>query len=508
MREAGEPGSGTLWFRRVALFAGPLAALAAWWLLPASALSSDGRVVVAMAAWMAIWWISEAVELEATALLPLVAFPALGVMSIKTAAAPYADPTIFFFMGGMMIGAAMERWGLPKRFALHVLLRVGSKPGLLVLGAMSATAVISMWVNNTSTCIMMLPIGMSIARLIERSHGATDQPEAGDRGRGIENFATAMVLGIAYAATIGGVGTLFGTAPNIILQSNAKNLAGDELSFGQYAVVGLPIVVVYLPAAWAVLMWMYPPRLPESDGSVARRFLLGQLDEIGPMKGPERAVLIVLLGAVVLWTTMGPLNGWLKQILHRAPTAPDLLSEAGIAILAASLLFLIPARDAEGKRTRVLDWPTANTIQWGVLVLFGGGLSLAEAMGKSGVNEAIGGLFKNLEGVPPIVVILCLTVATQLISEVASNTAVATTFLPIAYAGAKALGVHPYTFMFPVALAASYAFMMPMGTPPNAMAVATGRVRIGQMVKAGVFLNIIAAVVITLACWAIVPRIT
>lgn len=498
--------------RRLALWVGPLAGVAAWWALSgtggtdgAGALSQEGRLVVGVAVWMAIWWITEAVELEATALLPLVLFPALGVMPIKAAAAPYADPTIFFFMGGMMLGAAMERWGLPRRFALHVLLRVGARPGLLVLGAMAATAIISMWVNNTSTCIMMLPIGMSVVRLVERSQASNGAPSPA-----ADNFATAMVLGIAYAATIGGVGTLFGTAPNIILQSTLRNIAGTELSFGAYATIGIPLMVLYLPLAWLVLMWMYPATLPphaDSSGGVSgtRQFLLDQLRDIGPMRGPERSVLLVLLFAVALWTFMGPLNTAINAALSRGATAPAVLSEAGISILAAVVLFLIPARDEVGRPTRVLDWPTANGIQWGVLVLFGGGLSLAEAMGKAGVNETIGGLFKNLEGVPPIVVILGLTVATQLTSEVASNTAVATTFLPIAYAGSQALGVHPFTFMFPVALAASYAFMMPMGTPPNAMAVATGRVRIGQMVRAGLLLNIIAALLITGIVWIAVP---
>lgn len=505
--------------RSLAVWIGPLAGagagLAAWWALSGKGgsgaeggLSREGCFVVAVAVWMAIWWITEAVELEATALLPMVLFPALGVMPIKAAAAPYADPTIFFFMGGMMLGAAMERWGLPKRFALHVLLRVGARPGLLVLGAMVATAVTSMWVNNTSTCIMMLPIGMSVVRLMNRPGADADAPPPA-----ADNFATAMVLGIAYAATIGGVGTLFGTAPNIILQSTLRNIAGTELSFGQYAAVGIPLMVLFLPVAWLILMWLYPPRppthsSPSGDGSDTRRFLLDQLNELGPMRRPERSVLLVLLGAVALWTCMNPLNAAINTALDRDPSAPGgatVLSEAGIAILAALVLFLIPARDNAGRPTRVLDWPTANGIQWGVLILFGGGLSLAEAMGKAGVNEAIGDLFKNLDGVPPILVILGLTVTTQIVSEVASNTAVATTFLPIAYAGSQALGVHPFTFMFPVALAASYAFMMPMGTPPNAMAVATGRVRIGQMVRAGLLLNIVAAMLITGLVWFAVP---
>ncbi len=485
------------WFRRTALVAGPVAALLIWKFAPVGTgpgeLSEPGRLTLAFAAWMAIWWLSEAVELEATALLPLVLFPAAGLMSMKAAAAPYADPTIFFFMGGMMLGAAMERWGLPRRFALHVLLRVGVKPPLLVLGAMAATAIISMWVNNTSTCVMMLPIGIGIVRIIERETKADTSPEV---RKGVDNFATAMILGIAYAATIGGIGTLFGTAPNIILQSNVEKLVdqgllSERLSFAKYALIGMPIMALYLPAAWLVLMWLFPSNLPASAG--ARAPIEKELADLGPMTGAQRVLLVVLSSAVALWVFMGTVNSLLQSL-----TGVDrVLSEASIGVAAALVLFLLPARTEEGARTRMLDWPTANTIQWGVLILFGGGLSLAEAMSQTGVNTYLGGIFEGLRGVHPFLIVLAVTALVTFATEIASNTAIATTFLPVAYSAAKALDMNPYLLMFPVALAASYAFMMPMGTPPNAMAIATGRVRISQMAKAGILLNVIAILLIS-----------
>lgn len=490
----------------MALFAGPLAAVAIWLALgrhvdPAG-LSAHGKITLAIAAWMGIWWVTEAVELEATALLPLILFPAAGVLSMKAAAAPYADPTIFFFMGGMMLGAAMERWGLPRRFALHVLLRSGGSPSLLILGAMTATAIVSMWINNTSTCIMMLPIGMSVARLIEAGVNFDGKPDA---RRGMDNFSTAMVLGVAYSATIGGIGTLFGTAPNIILQSTVKKLANEDLGFIDYALVGTPIMALYLPAAWAVLIWLYPPTIPSA--SEARGFIKKELESIGPMRGAEKCVLAALGVAVALWALVSPLNDALNGWLGRKSTDPQVLSEAGIGIMVAIVLFLIPAREADGTRTTVLNWKHAITIQWGVLVLFGGGLALAEAMTQTGVNTYLGEAFKSLRDVPPFFIVLAITTLVCFASEIASNTAIATTFLPVAYTGAKALGIHPYVLMFPVALAASYAFMMPMGTPPNALAIATGRVRIGQMVKAGVVLNIIAIALISTYITLVAPLI-
>ncbi len=523
----------------VVLIGGPLAAIVLYAVLPPesrdassellSGLSQGGRCVVAVGALMALWWITEAIPLEATALLPIVLFPALGVMDVKSACAPFGDPTVFFFMGGMMMGAAMERWGLPRRFALIVLSRVGTSPRMLVLGAMAATAIISMWVNNTSTTVMMLPIGLSIVRLFDQ-HGVGAGVGAGpNQPAKNDNLAVCMILGIAYAATIGGVGTLFGTAPNIVMQSNVSTLMGTKLSFLDYARVGTPIMVLYLPMAWLVLIIMFP--VSKARDLAVHEQVKRELQGLGPMNGGERAVLIVLGTAVALWIATNPLNKWIKDLTEVAGVSPGIknaLSEAGIAIAAAVALFIWPVRDTgilpvkessrvdPGQDARVtnaptlvpaLNWRTASTIHWGVLVLFGGGLSLAEAMSRSGVTTAVGSLFAHLKDLPTFVVVLGVTAIITMASEVASNTAIATTFLPIAYAGAKGLGVHPYVLMFPVALACSYAFMMPMGTPPNAMAVATGRINIRHMVRAGIVLNIIAILLVSTYCYFVCPSI-
>jgi sodium-dependent dicarboxylate transporter 2/3/5 len=480
------------------LLAGPALAALVWWMLPVeqkdeagkvvSGLSDAGRAACAVGVLMAVWWVTEAVPLEATSLLPLVLMPALGISSVQAAAAPYGDPTIFFFMGGMMLGAAMERWGVPRRVALIVLSRFAFGPRLLVLGAMTAAALVSMWVNNTSTTVMMLPIGMSLVRLIEREKVRPQSPQ--DRAHeGIDNFGFCMVLGIAYAATIGGVGTLFGTAPNLVLQSTVEHVTGERLTFAQFSMVGIPLVLLYIPMCWGVLVWMFPFRF--ETGPAVKEHVRQELRELGSWTWPERAVVGVLVVAGLLWVFTDGVNGWVRSRsgIDRA------VSEAGVAVAAALALFMMPAMDGRG--SRVLDWPTASTIQWGVLVLFGGGLSLAQALSTTGVNTAIGSLFGMLDGLPLFLIILTVAAIVTFATEVASNTAIATTFLPIAAAGAGGLGVDPLVLMIPVAMAASLAFMMPMGTPPNALAFATGRVPIRSMVRVGLVLNIVSIVLLT-----------
>jgi len=480
------------------LVLGPVLAALVWALLPVeqkdeagkvvSGLSDAGRAACAVGVLMAVWWVTEAVPLEATSLLPLILLPAFGVSSVQAAAAPYGDPTIFFFMGGMMLGAAMERWGVPRRVALIVLSRFAFGPRFLVLGAMIAAALVSMWVNNTSTTVMMLPIGMSLVRLIE-SERARPREGSTERAEGLDNFGFCMVLGIAYAATIGGVGTLFGTAPNLVLQSTVERITGERLTFGQFALVGIPIVALYIPMCWAVLVWMFPFRF--ESGPTVKEHVTQELRELGSWTWPERAVVGVLVAAGFMWVFTDAVNGWI-----RSWTGVDrAVSEAGVAVAAALALFILPARDGRG--TRVLDWPTASTIQWGVLVLFGGGLSLAQALSTTGVNTAIGSLVGMLDGLPLFLIILTVAAIVTFATEVASNTAIATTFLPIAAAGAKGLGVDPLLLMIPVAMAASLAFMMPMGTPPNALAYATGRVPIRSMVRVGLVLNLISIVLLT-----------
>lgn len=504
-----DPGSGESppILRRLGLIAGPAMAIAIYVLLPAEIRDGAGKLVAGDAArrvaavgvLMAIWWLTEALPLEATALIPLAAFPLLRVGVIKNAAAPYASDVIFLFMGGLMLGLSMERWGLHRRVAMAVLSMVGTTPAMLVGGIMLATALISMWVSNTATAVMMLPIGMSIAGMVGTGGAAAPDDRPADP------FATALMLGIAYASSIGGVGTIVGTPPNAVLVNQARDLKVADVSFAEWLWIGVPTVAVFLPIAWLVLTrvvfrvsWRPVPGVREA---IAR-----DRAALGPMSTGEAATLVAFLLAAVFWVFREPI-GIATGLIYTDTNDKKVewLTDAGIAMSAALLLFLCPARDRTGAPTRVLDWPTAVQLPWGVLLLFGGGLSLAEAMTSSGLDKAIGGALSGLGGVHPFLAVLVVTAVVVFLTEVASNTAIATTFIPIAYAAAPALGLPPLVLMLPVALAASYAFMMPMGTPPNALVFASGHVTIRQMCRAGIVLNLAAIVVITVLCYLIGP---
>ncbi|QOI99203.1 MAG: SLC13/DASS family transporter [Phycisphaeraceae bacterium] len=479
------------------LAAGPLAALAVYVMFApgeadADPISPQARATLAAAAWMAVWWIAEAIPLQATALLPLVLFPLAGIATLDAAAAPYARPEIFFFMGGMMLAAAMEHAGLPQRFAVVLLRLAGNSPARIIAALMTATALLSMWVNNTSTTVMMLPIALSVVRILADRQNALSPIQA-------RHFALAATLGIAYAATIGGVGSLFGTAPNIILQATIRTNYNYHLSFAEYAAVGVPVMLILLPAAW-VLLTRVVFRVPSSLGP-GHAVLDDRLLETTPLSRHEKIVLGVFLLAATLWIFNTPVNRALESLMGR----PRPLPEAGVAVLVVLLLFLIPVDLKE--RRFALSWKTASSIQWGVLVLLGGGFSLAAALRANGVSDQIAALFSQLHGLHPFLIILAAAACVTMVSEVVSNTAVASTFLPIA-AAVSIPGLHPFALLFPVAIAASNAFMLPMATPPNALAYATGHPTTRDMRRAGVLLNLTAILTVSTYCTFIAPLVT
>lgn len=474
------------WFRAGALVLGPIVAVLVFYWLGQSTLGFGAKATISIGVLMAIWWISEAIPVEATSLLPMALFPLLGVASMKEACAPYADPVVFFFMGGMLIGAAMERWGLPRRFALAVLSNVGGNPVMIVGGIVLATGIISMWVNNTSTAVMMLPIALSLFRFVTR-HAGPDEEKA------VRNFGTCLVLAVAYASSIGGIGTLFGSSPNLVLTSQLDAQFDQTLSFLDYARIGVPVVVVLLPLTWLTLIWMFPPRLRPVAG--LERLAAEERRGLGPMSAGERAVLIVFFLAMVGWIFQEPINGWIHSMRGGSGKPVRVLTEAGVAVGAALALFVIPV--SVRRHEFALDWKTGGKIPWGILLLFGGGMSLAEALRAHGVNEVIGHQFTSIGSVHPLLVLALVTTVLILITEVASNTASATTFIPIAIAVAPAIGIHPFLLATAVSLAASSGFALPIGTPPNALAYATGRVGMGRFVRAGIVVDILAAIVIT-----------
>lgn len=478
MTDAATPQRG--WALAAGLLLGALVLLLPLPLEPAA------RRTAAVAALMAVWWITEALPIPATALVPLVAFPLLGILNPAQAAAPYANPIVFLFLGGFLLALAMQQWGLHRRIALGIVARVGTRPERLVLGFMLATAFLSMWISNTATAAMMVPIGIALCDTLRPAPPADGPGDAKPF-----NFGTALMLGIAWAATIGGVGTLIGTPPNAIFAAAASEQIGRHIGFAEWMIVGMPIVAVMLPATWLLLVWMYPPgALPEGAADELAR----QRAALGPMHRGERITAAVFAGMAAAWILREPKAFGaftLPGITSFAPTVDD----STIAVAGALILFL--SRAAPGRP--VLAWENTRTLPWGVLVLFGGGLALARAFETSGLAAAIAGVVEGLGTVAPWIMLLGTAALFLSLSELASNTAIAAMAMPILAATAVGMGVAPLPLMAVGAIATSCAFMLPVGTPPNAIVFGSGQVRIGQMARAGFVLNLVALAVATLA---------
>ncbi len=481
--------------RRIGLAAGPALAVLAYASLPDAyldaaggsvAFGSAGRATAAVAVWMAVWWLTEALEIQATALLPLVLFPLLGVASMADAARPYAHPLIFLFLGGFLIALAMERWGLHRRIALTALRAVGERPARIVAGFMAVSAVLSMWVSNTATAILMLPVAGSVIELVEHQLHRHARP-----------FGLALMLGIAYAASIGGIATPIGTPPNLFLLSYLDEHMGREVSFVRWMGVGLPLVAVFLPIAWWLLTRvLHPVGTRPIEGASA--LVRDTHAALGPMGRPERILLAVFGGAILAWLSRPWVVG--LELFGARPLAG--LTDTGIAIGAALLLFLAPTGHPE--RRFVLDWRTAERLPWGILILFGGGLSLAAAIRTNGVGEWLGAQVAGLAGVPDVALVLGVVALIVFLTELTSNTATTATFVPLLAALAPGLGVDPLLLVVPAAVAASCAFMLPVATPPNAIVFGSGLVGIPAMARAGFWLNWIGIGLVTALAFAVV----
>jgi sodium-dependent dicarboxylate transporter 2/3/5 len=475
---------------RFGLWFGPLLAVGVFLLLPdaeraATVLSPAGRITAALAVWMAVWWLTEALPLAGTALLPLVVLPLAEVSSIATAAAPYANPLIFLFFGGFIIGLAIQRFGLHRRIALYILLAIGTSPRRLVAGFMLASAALSMWISNTATAIMMLPIGVSVLKMLESPQFSEAAEDAGDSASNSESFSTVLVLGIAYACSIGGIGTLIGTPPNLILAAFLRSQYGIDVSMAQWLSVGLPLVAILLPLTWLYLtrVAFHVSNRPLPCG---RDLIEAELAALGRMDRGERVVTTVFVLTAVAWILRPEIVAW---------TGLAGLSDATIAMLAALALFVVPV--GRSPRRAAMDWNTARQLPWDILILFGGGLSLASAIASSGVDAFIGSGFLNLAGVAPFLLILVVTGGVILLTEITSNTAVTTTLMPVLAATAAVTGTPPGMMLTAAAMAASCAFMLPVATPPNAVVFASGYVSVAQMARVGLWLNVFASIVIT-----------
>ena len=450
-------------------------------------LSSVGWAVAAVTMLMAIWWATEAVPVAVTALLPLACFPMLGVTDFKTAALPYANPNIYLFMGGFILALGIESSGLHKRLALKMLIAVGNSGAKLIGGFMLVSAIISMWVMNTSTTLMLLPIGLAVCASV-----AETIPNFSQRDR--RNFEISLLLGIAYAASIGGMSTLVGTAPNIIFVGFMEEAYGLEISFTDWMKLGVPIATFMLFSSWyAITKIVYPVNFIASVETKLQ--LQNMLNDLGPLSKDEKKVLTIFSLAASAWMFRTLLDNY-------APFSG--LTDAGIAIIAALSFFFIPS---ENQKTDLLTWEQANKLPWGLLVLFGGGLSLAASIGSSGLGGWIGQGLTVLENVPSIILILAVATMIIFLTEITSNVATTSTFLPVVGAVALALGIAPISLTIPVVLAASCAFMLPVATPPNAIVFGSGKLTIPDMIRAGFALNIIGIFLVTLFAFYLAPMI-
>ncbi len=449
---------------------------------PPDGLSAEGWYTAAVALLMAAWWISEIIPISATALLPLVLFPILGISTIETTAQPYAHPMIFLFLGGFMIAIAMQEWGLHKRIAIRIIHSIGASPKRIIAGFMVAVAFMSMWVSNTAATMMMLPIALSVIQLTR----SVDSDQLVDDTQ-YRNFALVLMLSIAFAASVGGLATVIGTPTNALLIGFVDEAYGIQISFAQWMAAGLPIVLLGLPVIFFTLAWLiYPVRFHTLPGGEA--FISGELDRLGKMTRPEQWIAAVFTLVALLWITRPLLEGILPGI-----------SDAGIAIFGALLLFLIPIRPSKGEF--LLSWRAAEKLPWGVLILFGGGLTLAGAIQRTGLAEWVGGYFGILSGWPVILIILAIALVIITFTELASNSATAAAFLPIMGSVAMGLGENPLLLAIPTAVVASCAFMLPVATPPNAIVYGSGVMNIPQMARAGIVLNLLFAVLVTLLTW-------
>jgi solute carrier family 13 (sodium-dependent dicarboxylate transporter), member 2/3/5 len=481
--EMDDAGAQSALLGRIGLIVGPAVAGALLLAGPPEGLTANAWAAIALLALVVVWWVTEAIPVAATSLLPLVGLPLVAGVKPLAAAAPYADPVIFLFIGGFMLAAAVERWGLHRRFAVGLVSAIGVAPGALLAGCLLAAGLLSMWISNTATALMLMPIAIGIAAATATAGAAHPR------------LAGALAIAIAYAASIGGVATPVGSPTNLVAMGWLER-NGLSLAFLDWMAMATPLAAVMLAAAWIVLRFDLGPAPPSADLSAGRAELDRMRDELGPMSEPERRVMIVFGLTALAWV--------LREQIIRIPGLSG-VSDMQIAMAGALALFLVPSGRTRGEA--LIDWPRAERIPWGIALLFGAGLSMAAAMETLGVTEWLAGQLSFLGAWAPLAILAGIVALTVFLSEFASNTATLTAFLPVVGAVAAATGMPPLYLVFGAAMGASLAFMMPVGTPPNAIAYATGQVEMKRMIRVGLVLNLVGIGLITLCIEVLGPLV-
>ena len=466
-----------------------ITAFVAMLLLPApEGMKPEAWRVAAITVLMAIFWITEAIPIPATALFPIILYPLLGVMSSGATTASYGDNIIFLFMGGFFLAVTMEKWNLHRRVALQTIRLVGTTPSNTILGFIIATAFLSMWISNTACAVMMVPIGIAV---VSQLTGITRTEILDEKVKVNEsNFAKSLMLAIAYAASLGGIATIIGTPPNTIMVGMLDRMYGLKISFAQWMMIGVPMSMIMLTAVWLLLTKVLFPtgnlKLVGSSELIAK-----EIEKLGPMTRPEKMVAAVGCMMAFCWITRGFIN----------IDALKMVSDTTIAIAGSALLFMLPAK----KKEALLDWNTAVKIPWGVVLLFGGGIAIASGFERTGLASWISAHLTALDGVSMLVFVLVVVTLVVFLTEITSNTATATLFIPVMGSAAIAMSLHPYALIVPACVAASMAFMLPVATPPNAVVFGSGYVRIKDMAYAGFALNLVAIAVITVFVVYLMP---
>jgi len=473
-------------YKKIGFLLGPILFIITY-NLPFEIVNPAADKVISVALWMVIWWITETVSISVTALIPLVVFPLLGIMDMKTVSANYGSPIVFLFFGGFVMALALEKVNLHKRIALNIIRITGTSPNKVILGFMIATAFLSMWISNTATTVVMLPIALSVINLLKKDEDGFS--------KGDKNFALSIMLGVAYAANVGGIATIIGTPPNTVLVGFMEQEYNIQVSFFKWMLMGIPFSLIMLGIIYFVLVKMiYPNNLPILSNS--KNIINEEIAKLGPIRSIEKKVLWIFINAIFLWIFRNYINEYISFIR---------LSDAGISVLAAFILFAVPVDFDKGKF--ILEWGDTKNLPWGILILFGGGLSLASGLSSTGVIDYIGDAVSS-NGLTSVLMIGSLLIFIMLfMTELMSNVALVAIFAPVVAGIAIGLESDILIMLIPIAMASSCAFMLPMATPPNAIVFASGHIKVHEMAKAGIILNVISVIILIVFTAFVIPKV-
>ncbi|WP_369997654.1 DASS family sodium-coupled anion symporter [Winogradskyella sp.] len=471
--------------RKVGLILGPFLFILIKFFIQFKGLNDEANAVLASTVWIAVWWITEAISIVVTALLPIILFPLSGGLTIGETTASYGHKYIFLFLGGFIIAIAIEKWNLHKRIALNIIKIVGTNVSKIILGFMIATAVLSMWISNTATAVMILPVGVAIVLQLK------DNPKTVENENLI--FGKALMLAIAYSASIGGMATLIGTPPNLVLAGVVEHTYDTEITFSQWFVFGFPISIILLVVCWLYLTKV-AFKFKQKEFPGGKEEINKQLNALGKISSEEKIILVIFIITAIAWISRSfILSKWLPAI-----------DDTIIAIIASVILFLVPSSK---KGSALMAWEDTIKLPWGILLLFGGGMALASGFEITGLAIWIGNHLTALAGVSLIILLLVLVASVNFLTEVTSNMATTAMLLPVLVSLAAIIDVHPYILLVSATLAASCAFMLPVATPPNAVVFGSGYLKIEDMVKKGIWMNIISIVLVTLIVYFVLPLI-